>query len=140
VSKPVKRVELARAAVDLVRREMPDVELKVATGLPHDRMPLLAGACDVLLLTSTHEGWPNIVKEALACNTPFVATDVGDLPSIAEIEPTCHVVEPDPDALAGALANTLSRPRPSDLRRHVEPMGVAVTAQRLICIYEGLLS
>ena len=34
-------------------------------------------ACDVLLLTSSREGRPNVVLEALACGRPVVATDAG---------------------------------------------------------------
>ena len=36
-------------------------------------------ACDVALLTSIHEGSPQFIKEALACNRPIVSTDVGDV-------------------------------------------------------------
>jgi len=36
-------------------------------------------AADVLLMTSRREGSPNTIKEALACNLPVVATDVGDV-------------------------------------------------------------
>jgi teichuronic acid biosynthesis glycosyltransferase TuaC len=34
-------------------------------------------AADVLLVTSTREGWPNVVLESLACGTPVAALDVG---------------------------------------------------------------
>lgn len=34
-------------------------------------------AADVLLITSTREGWPNVVLESLACGTPVAALDVG---------------------------------------------------------------
>ena len=37
----------------------------------------LYSAADVLLLTSTREGWPNVVLESLACGTPVAAVDVG---------------------------------------------------------------
>jgi teichuronic acid biosynthesis glycosyltransferase TuaC len=34
---------------------------------------------DVLLMTSTVEGSPQIIKEAMACNRPIVSTNVGDV-------------------------------------------------------------
>ncbi len=37
----------------------------------------LYSSADALLLTSTREGWPNVVLEALACGTPVIAADVG---------------------------------------------------------------
>ena len=35
-------------------------------------------ACDVTILTSNHEGFPNVVLESMACGTPVVVTDVSD--------------------------------------------------------------
>ena len=37
----------------------------------------LYSAVDALLITSTREGWPNVVLESLACGTPVAALDVG---------------------------------------------------------------
>jgi teichuronic acid biosynthesis glycosyltransferase TuaC len=135
----VKRGPLARAAVERLQRRMPGVKLKVMTGVPRALVPAFVNACDAVLLTSEHEGWPNIVKEGLACNVPFVSTDVSNLREIAAVEPTCAVAHPDPDALAGALERLLAQPRPADLRRHVAGMSVERTADRVVELYSRLL-
>jgi teichuronic acid biosynthesis glycosyltransferase TuaC len=137
-SNPVKRWPLAQAACELVTRDRPDVVLKTVAGVTHDQIPVWMSAADVLLLTSTHEGWPNVVKEALACNTPFVSTDVSDLKEIADAAPACKIADPDPRALAEALQLSLSLPRPTDLRRFVEPMDVSKTVAETIALYRRL--
>src|SRR5262249_29620005 len=85
---PVKRHDLALAAVRRASIRRSDLVLKTLSGRPHHEVPLWMNAANVLLLTSTREGWPNVVKEALACNVPFVATDVSDLARIADCEPS----------------------------------------------------
>lgn len=85
--------------------------------LAHDRLPDWYRAADLTVLPSWSEGIPNVLRESLACGTPFVATRVGD---IAEFCPEAEVelVPPgDPVALAEALGDALSgrgvRPTPS---------------------------
>lgn len=56
-----------------------------------DQVPLYYNACDLLLLTSDHEGSPNAVKEALACNKPVVSTDVGNVKTLLQGCPGCFV-------------------------------------------------
>jgi len=136
---PVKRIPLARAAFALFAKQVPGAKLKILTGVPHDEVPLWVNACDVTLLTSAHEGWPNIIKESLACNVPFVSTDVSDLRAIADAESNCYVVEPSPEAMARCLVASVDHGRVDTLRRHVEPMALAPTARRLIRCYERLL-
>jgi len=136
---PLKRKWLAQAAVEELQKTMPEVKLKTLTGLSHSEVPVFINACDVLLLASTHEGWPNIVKESLACNVPFVSTDVSDLPDIAQVEPTCHVTEANPQALASRLTDVLSQPRPANLRKHVEYMDLPVVVERLVRLYREVL-
>jgi teichuronic acid biosynthesis glycosyltransferase TuaC len=56
-----------------------------------------------VLLTSLHEGSPNIIKEALACNRPVVSLDVGDVRERIQGIDGCYVALPNPDDLAAKL-------------------------------------
>ena len=138
---PVKRAPLAFDAFAQLKQLMPEAQLKLMTGIPHDKVPLWINACDVVLLTSTREGWPNVIKEALACNVPFVSTDVSNLAAIAEEEQSCYVVEPTPQALFEGLVASLQSENRHDLnlRRHVENMDVRKIASQLKELYETIL-
>lgn len=137
---PVKRFNLAKKAFDIADAKCGNLRLLIATNIPHDRMPLLTAASDVVLCTSETEGWPNSVKEALACNVPFVSTDVGDLREIAQKEPICRISPADPAALAENICDVLASPAAHELRRHVIDMGLDVAGDRLVSIYKSLIS
>ena len=58
------------------------VELLHVHDVDNSMIPFYLNAADLLLLTSVREG-VNVIKEAMACNCPFVATDVGDIREVA---------------------------------------------------------
>lgn len=76
-----KRFSLARTAVDEYQKLHPDkhITLLVVNGIDHSMVPAYINSGDALILTSTHEGSPTVVKEALACKLPIVSFDVGDV-------------------------------------------------------------
>ena len=78
--------------------------------LPANSMAEVLSDADVLCLSSTREGWPNVVHEAMACGTPVVATDVGAVPDMIS-GPHCGYVVPvgDEAALAVALQTALAK-------------------------------
>ena len=47
-----------------------------------DDIPSFLADATFLVLTSDHEGFPNVVMEAMASGRAVVATDVGDVPFI----------------------------------------------------------
>jgi teichuronic acid biosynthesis glycosyltransferase TuaC len=64
---------------ELIKINCPDVEEKWLINLDKHQMMLYYNAADVLLLTSFHEGSPNVIKEAIFCGCPFVSVPVGDV-------------------------------------------------------------
>lgn len=76
-SRTEKNYSLAKEAVEYLNRD--NVRLIPVFNMTHNEICKWLNASDVVLLTSFHEGSPNIIKEAMACNCPVVSTDVGDV-------------------------------------------------------------
>ncbi len=94
------------------------------TGLRHD-VPHLLAAVDVLALTSLHEGFPNVVVEAMATGAVAVATDVGGCRELVTTQEDGLLVPPrSPAAVAAAIVRVLRDPA---LARHL-----ALAARRRI--------
>lgn len=136
-SRPEKRYGLARAAVDGVRPSR-RVDLHVLDGVPHDDIPVWLNAADVVLLTSTHEGSPVVVKEALACGVPIVSVDVGDVRERIDAVEGCYIAGATPDDLAGKLEQALARPGRIDAREHVAELSLDRVAARVHDVYREL--
>ena len=95
-----------------------------------------------LLLTSKWEGKPNIVKEAMACNIPVVATKVGDIEYLFENTEGCYYTDPASDKLAEKINYILNnqiepngRHRIIDLKLDSESI-----ADEIIQLYQEVLS
>jgi teichuronic acid biosynthesis glycosyltransferase TuaC len=134
-----KRYWLAEAACREAQRRIGRVQLMVANGTLPNAMPTHMAAADCLLLTSSIEGSPNVVKEAVACGLPVVSTDAGDVREVLEgIEPS-WVCAPDPTELAAAVVECLTERRRSNGRERSEWLGQERIGIRLLEFYRALI-
>lgn len=106
---PVKNYPLFLEALARVRERIPDA-MGVALGVEPGDVPWYMAASDLVMLTSSSESGPLVVKEALAVGTPVVAVDVGDVRETLEGLPDCAVVKHDAAALGAAALDILARP------------------------------
>jgi teichuronic acid biosynthesis glycosyltransferase TuaC len=136
---PVKRPQLALAAVEAARRLGVPAEIHYLRGLPNADVPIWMNASDALLLTSRHEGSPTVVKEALACNLPVVSVDVGDVRDQLDGVTISHVALPEPRDLAAKLHSVYSAPRGGASRANAERFSLDTIALRLETLYDDVL-
>lgn len=133
---PRKNYALAAAACAALNNGSVAPTLRVAWGIPPDAMPIWMSAADALLLPSISEGSPNVVKEAMACELPVVATPVGDVRERLTGIPGCHVAPPRVEAFADALADALACGRSAEARASVAALSLGRVAERVRSVYE----
>jgi glycosyltransferase involved in cell wall biosynthesis len=66
-------------------------------------------AADVSALTSSREGWPNVILESMACGTPVVATGVFGVPEVIVSPELGITVEQTVPSIANGLNAALSK-------------------------------
>ena len=137
INNPRKRLDLARAAVELLKREA-DVELVVATKVTHAEIAVYMSACDALLLTSMHEGSPNVVKEAIACDLPVVSVDVGDTRERIASAGAGVICSDTPAELAAGIRRVLAE-GPVRTRHSIAELDERRTTRRVIRIYRRVI-
>lgn len=138
--RPEKRYYLVEQALALVRKELSNLELVLVSGQPHSVIPYYMNACDVLVLTSSHEGSPMVVKEAMACNLPVVSTDVGDVAQVIQGVEGCYICNPSPQDIARKLVKVLLWGQRTRGRQKIGYLDAKKIAQKIVKIYVGLCS
>ena len=103
----------------------------------HHQLPDWYRAADVTVLPSLSEGVPNVLRESLACGTPFVASRVGGIPEIST-DPANRLVAPgEPTVLAEAIALALHE-RPATKLETVPVVDWNQAAQSLLEVIRRL--
>jgi teichuronic acid biosynthesis glycosyltransferase TuaC len=82
--------------------------------VPHNALPALLAAADVMALVSQSEGLANAWVEALACGTPVVASNVGGAPELMRSSDAGRIVEREVGAIVAAIRELLDSPIPPE--------------------------
>lgn len=135
---PVKNFALAQAAIDRLSQKGITAELVVANGLPQTKVVEYINASNALILPSIAEGSPNVVREAMACNVPVVATNVGDVARVIGHTDGCAVCAHDPDELAEGLEIAIRHNEPTTGRIDTLHLSSSSIAKQLISVYEQI--
>ena len=98
--RPEKNYELLMSSVEISPLE---AEVIPVFNVPHQTIQLYMNAADVLALPSYHEGSPNVIKEAMACNCPIVSTPCGDVPQIINDVEGCYLSKYSPKEFSSHL-------------------------------------
>ncbi len=116
--------------------------VRLAGGVPQQRLPDYYAAADLLVLASAQEGMPNVVLESLACGTPVVATAVGGIPEVLDAPAAGRLVgQRTPGALAAAVQALLADPPGRGaVRRHAERFGWDTTTEGQLRLFRRVLA
>ena len=104
-NRPEKNYSLAEKAVRMINDQ--DIQMIELKNISQQQLRFYYCASDLLLLTSLHEGSPNVIKEAAACNCPIVSTDVGDVRWVVGDTEGCYVSSFDPQNVETNLRSAL---------------------------------
>jgi teichuronic acid biosynthesis glycosyltransferase TuaC len=135
-----KNPRLAADSVSVLARSVPNVSLHMMSNASTSQVRLMMNAADCLLVTSLHEGSPNVVKEAMACNLPVVSVPCGDVAERIQSTYPGGIAPYDPLALAEKIDQVFTADRRSNGREQLIKQGLtaAEVAQSLLRIYRNL--
>lgn len=88
-----KNHPLFREVISCLEKRGLSIEVCVFKDMRREQVRDALNKIDLLLLTSHSEGSPQIIKEALACNTPIVSVPVGDVRQVVTGVKNCIVCD-----------------------------------------------
>lgn len=137
-----KNYVLANEAFKLLNDR--NAELHSLSNVQPEQVPIWMNAADVVMLTSLWEGSPNVIKEAMACNRPIVATNIGDIAWLFGDTEGCHLALFDAKEIAEKIVLALQFAQSkgeTNGRQRIEALGLdsGSIARRINDLYEKVL-
>lgn len=104
-TRPEKNYALACKA--MASLNLKDIQMHFMQNIDSQETVFYYNASDVCLLTSYHEGSPNVIKEAMACSCSIVCTPVGDVTEVFGNTEGCYVTSYDPKDITAKIIKSL---------------------------------
>lgn len=137
VNRPEKNYKLLKEAIKYVDDK--NIHVKNVHNVSKEELKLEYNNSKVLVLTSIHEGSPNVIKEAMACNCPIVSTDIGDVKWVFGDTKGCYLTSFDPLDIANKIKRALifsDKKGRTDGRNRIFDLGLdSVTIAKKIIVY-----
>lgn len=132
-----KNYTLAKDALQKISQPIQLIELKNYT---RQQVVWLMNACDFLLFTSLHEGSPQVIKEAMACNCPIIATKAGDVERLLQHAKQCYVFDYNAQHIAEGIQILLGNKERSNGEDRIISLTWSLITKELIKKYNYILN
>ncbi len=131
-----KNYKLLNEAIKYIKHY--NIEIIAPYPLPQSQIVELFSEVDVFVLCSIVEGSPNVIKEAMACNCPIVATNVGDVSWLLADLDGHYICKYDPIDLASKIEQAIEFGQRTEGRRRIIELKLdsKSIAQRIEKMYE----
>jgi teichuronic acid biosynthesis glycosyltransferase TuaC len=108
---------------------------------PHAELPSLYGAADASVLSSSREGWANVLLESMACGTPVVASPIWGNPEVVRA-PAAGVItrENSPAGIVEGVRRLFSAlPAREATRAYAEPFSWDETTAGQLALFRRVI-
>ncbi len=108
---------------------------------PHTSLPLWYGAADASILSSSREGWANVLLESMACGTRVVASPIWGNPEVVRA-PAAGVItrENSADGIAAGVRQLFAAlPSREATRAYAEPFSWDETTEGQLALFRRVI-
>ncbi|MCD4664183.1 MAG: glycosyltransferase [Bacteroidales bacterium] len=137
-----KNYSLANEAIKEIAYR--NVELIAPYPISHEAVTKYLNSVDLIVVSSFMEGSPNVVKEAMACNLPIVASKVGDIEWLLEDLDGCYVADFKGSDFSNKIKQALKYAEEKGRtkgRKRIMSLGLSseMVADKIIHVYKRIL-